>query len=141
MFTPKPSSKQKHMKTAQKHETENAVRDSSRESSIFHPKTQSLISKHPNSFQKFAYKFIYRNSTYFPISFRIKNNYYERSISEILHYYYWEIVSLLPEFNCTNKATAKSIPSCSCSPLGLVFSVFLPKVQLYVHIVFCLSNS
>jgi len=40
MFTPKPSSKQKHMKTTQKYETENAVRGSSRESSISHPKTQ-----------------------------------------------------------------------------------------------------
>ena len=63
MFTPKPSSKQKHMKTTQKHEAENAVRGSSRESSIFHPKTQSLISKHPNSFQKFAYRFIYIKDT------------------------------------------------------------------------------
>ena len=63
MFTPKLSSKLKHMKTTQEHETENAVRGSSRESSIFHPKTQSLISKHPNSFQKFAYKFIYIQDT------------------------------------------------------------------------------
>jgi len=47
MFTPKPSSKKKHMKT-QKHETENAVRGSSRESSIFHPKTQFSSTLIPN---------------------------------------------------------------------------------------------
>jgi len=48
MFTEKPISKQKHMKTTQEHETENAVRGSSRESSIFHPKTQFSSTLIPN---------------------------------------------------------------------------------------------
>ena len=48
MFIPKPSSKQKHMKTTQEHETENAVRGSSWESSIFHPKTQFSYTQIPN---------------------------------------------------------------------------------------------
>jgi len=48
MFTPKPSSKQKHMQTMQKHEIENAVRGSSRENSIFHPKTQFSSALIPN---------------------------------------------------------------------------------------------
>ena len=48
MFTPTLSSKQKHMKTTQKQETENAVRGSSRENFIFHPKTQISYTQIPN---------------------------------------------------------------------------------------------
>jgi len=48
MFTPKANSKQKHVKKMQKHETGYAVKGSSRENSIFHPKTQFSSTLIPN---------------------------------------------------------------------------------------------
>jgi len=77
MFTPKANSKQKRVKKTQEYETRNAyssawsslpARLSDRASvmhnfswvcTIFHPKTQILITQHPNSFPKVVYRFMY----------------------------------------------------------------------------------
>ena len=55
MFIPKANSKQKRVKKTQRYETGYAVRGSSRENSIFHPKTQISSTQIPNLIGNLTY--------------------------------------------------------------------------------------
>jgi hypothetical protein len=57
MFTLKANSKQKRVKKTQKHGTWYAVRGSSRENSIFHPKTQISSTQIPNLIENLTYDY------------------------------------------------------------------------------------
>ena len=84
MFTPKANSKQKRAKKTQEHETGYVVKGSSRENSIFHPKTQFSSTFIPNLLEtqprtSFIYEFhglstlLTSNSTSSTINYPILN--------------------------------------------------------------------